>query len=251
MLKRKKLNISGELFLQRYGNGVKLVPPAHAVVLGKKSIQVSKIFQLPFNVYFLSSESILQAGNEQHACTLGYDSPNSAVGKSVFTISQFECAKMMVENDKEVVRSNRIMITEEDHIKVDNQDIRFHCITIKSPWYDNSDKLVGVFGCSIVMGTHPFAESLRQIADLGLLSAEQRLMNIANISDVLIRDNIYLSRREMQCLRLIVRGQSAAEIARQLDLSSRTVEHHTENIKMKMNVDSKSELIAKVIDQLC
>ena len=44
----------------------------------------------------------------------------------------------------------------------------------------------------------------------------------------------------------MIRGKTAKEIAVILNLSPRTIEHHIENIKIKTNSDSKSELIDKM-----
>lgn len=54
--------------------------------------------------------------------------------------------------------------------------------------------------------------------------------------------------RESECLFLLVRGQTAKEIALVLDISPRTVQTHFENIKLKLNVSSRSQIIAKVME---
>ena len=60
--------------------------------------------------------------------------------------------------------------------------------------------------------------------------------------------NIYLSKRENEILTYVTKGYNAKQIAKKLDISSRTVEQHVENIKFKMNVSSKAELIEKVME---
>lgn len=54
-----------------------------------------------------------------------------------------------------------------------------------------------------------------------------------------------LSTREKEVLFLISKGFFAVQIAEQLQLSKRTVEHYSENIKNKLNCFSKAELIQK------
>jgi DNA-binding CsgD family transcriptional regulator len=49
-----------------------------------------------------------------------------------------------------------------------------------------------------------------------------------------------LSRREQEVLRLLVRGLSNKEIARDLDISPRTVQHHTIHIYAKTGVKSRA-----------
>lgn len=53
----------------------------------------------------------------------------------------------------------------------------------------------------------------------------------------------YLTQREFDCLNLLVKRKTAKEIAKALNLSSRTVEYYLERIKLKLNCDSRSQLI--------
>lgn len=53
------------------------------------------------------------------------------------------------------------------------------------------------------------------------------------------------SRRENEVIQQLLLGYSAGQIAKILYLSKRTVEHHIERIKMKLNCSSKAELIQK------
>jgi DNA-binding CsgD family transcriptional regulator len=52
-----------------------------------------------------------------------------------------------------------------------------------------------------------------------------------------------LSRRQTECLFYLIRGKTGNEIAALLTIKSRTVEYHLEEIKCKMGVSTKSELI--------
>ena len=49
-----------------------------------------------------------------------------------------------------------------------------------------------------------------------------------------------LSRREMEVLRFVADGRTAGEIATQLFISSRTAEHHIQNIYTKIGVSSRA-----------
>ena len=57
------------------------------------------------------------------------------------------------------------------------------------------------------------------------------------------------SQREMQCLKLLLQGKSAKEIARILDLSPRTVEFYIRNMKKKTHCRTRSELILKALEK--
>lgn len=54
---------------------------------------------------------------------------------------------------------------------------------------------------------------------------------------------VYITPRELECLRLLSKGNTGKEVARILNLSSRTVEGHVSNIRSKTGSLYKSELI--------
>jgi DNA-binding NarL/FixJ family response regulator len=54
--------------------------------------------------------------------------------------------------------------------------------------------------------------------------------------------------REVEVLRLLVRGWSNLRIASSLDMSERTVRHHLQNISSKLNVTSRNEVLAWAIE---
>jgi len=56
-----------------------------------------------------------------------------------------------------------------------------------------------------------------------------------------------LTKRECECVFLLIRGKTAKEIASLLSLSKRTVESYIENIKNKMNCQNKVEILVKAI----
>lgn len=57
---------------------------------------------------------------------------------------------------------------------------------------------------------------------------------------------ITLTNRESQCLKLILQGKSAKQIAYQLNISTRTAEIHMDNIRRKAKCRTKFELISKL-----
>ncbi len=59
--------------------------------------------------------------------------------------------------------------------------------------------------------------------------------------------NLPLSERETEILEMIGRLQANSEIAEQLDISVKTVEAHSANIKRKLNLNNSRELMEKAI----
>lgn len=57
-----------------------------------------------------------------------------------------------------------------------------------------------------------------------------------------------LTKRELEIIPFYLKGYSASQIAKRLFISSRTVEHHIENLKNKFGCSTKRELIEKLIE---
>ncbi len=70
----------------------------------------------------------------------------------------------------------------------------------------------------------------------------------SNINLKAHQQNLGLSKREEDYLFFMLRGQSAKEIAKNLNISIRTAEFHAENLKSKFGVNKKSELCKAAID---
>lgn len=60
-------------------------------------------------------------------------------------------------------------------------------------------------------------------------------------------NNIKLTERQSEVLFYILRGKTAKQIARYLNLSSRTVEEYLSQLKYKFNAGNKHDLIDKAI----
>ena len=76
------------------------------------------------------------------------------------------------------------------------------------------------------------------------MSVSQRLSFLSGIDDSLPYEEIEkLSRREKQCVDYLGRGNSLPAIAKYLELSPRTVEHYLENVKNKLGVYTRQELL--------
>ncbi len=104
-----------------------------------------------------------------------------------------------------------------------------------------------------MLGKHSLAKALSTLRNIGLLTS-----SASNFIDNTFcyptnnqnsnSNGMILSQREMQCLYQATRGKTAKQIAKALSLSNRTVEHYLDNIKNKMGVSSKAELIAKAME---
>jgi DNA-binding CsgD family transcriptional regulator len=115
------------------------------------------------------------------------------------------------------------------------------------PWYGEDNELKGVFGCAIMLDYFKpdnIADQLSLISNTFMA----KILPSQNILPGKSIDGVYFSKREMEIIRLVIRGRTMREAAVILNLSRRTVENYFITIRNKMNVSSKSEFIDKVID---
>lgn len=73
-------------------------------------------------------------------------------------------------------------------------------------------------------------------------TALNKFINAIGLGDYL--DGKQLTPREFECLQILSKGLSAKEMARLLNISSRTIENHIKNIKEKFDVRSTIELLS-------
>ena len=57
---------------------------------------------------------------------------------------------------------------------------------------------------------------------------------------------IYFTQREMECICLLLEGNTLVQVATVLNLSPRTIEFYVRNMKMKLRCQTKDELLEKV-----
>ncbi|RDI37580.1 PAS and helix-turn-helix domain-containing protein [Aquicella lusitana] len=250
MPNRQKLDISHEMLIYRYGDGVRLLRPDKAVNLSRAALvptglTIGQAVRLPLSVTFLNTECAVQLINEQSATTSGFLSTKNAIGKSIRYVATPKSARLVMGHNREVMSTMRKKIYEENVLRKD--EMTYHSLAIKTPILNEENKTIGLFGIGITLGVDPLAASLSYVAELGLLQAGEIKPAYPIRSEKKVC-HIYLSSRENEILRHAVRGKSARMIAELLKISKRTVEQHLENIKTKMEVSSKAELIEKAID---
>lgn len=59
-------------------------------------------------------------------------------------------------------------------------------------------------------------------------------------------EGIYFTRREAECMLLLLEGRTMASVATALKLSHRTIEFYTKNMKNKLKCHTKEELVRVV-----
>ncbi|MDR3443047.1 MAG: LuxR C-terminal-related transcriptional regulator [Legionella sp.] len=239
------------LQIYRFAQGIKLITPKCPLAVTKPGQKtnhtVGSVLSLPFNFYFLNTQGTTQLMNEESALMCGFTSANDAIGKSLFDVSDEKSATHLINNCAEVINSNSAKIFEEQNIRKDGLSLQF--LSIKCPWYDETNEIIGVFGCSIVLGTHSLAASLSAVMELNLFDYDTIPSRTTNPTRNLKSTTTYLSKRELECLHLTIKGYTAKRIGRELGISHRTVEEYLVNIRIKIGASSKAELIEMTIDE--
>lgn len=236
-------NISNDMIIQRFGQGIKLIPPEKAG--SQQQITISSMLPMPIHVYLMNTESVLQTFNERGASTFGLLSSKDAIGLTARDLATKKTAERSIFFDRMVVNDNTMIIKDELYTRLDGID--FTTLSFKFPWYDYENNIIGIFGFSMLIDQKwgiSLADSMLLITRTGLLQPGQVHRCLPGMSC----DGEYFSAREKEVLLHLIRGKTARETAAALGLSPRTIEHHIENMKIKSGSSSKSELIDKMID---
>lgn len=241
-LREKSHYTNDEWLIKRCHNGVRLEPPT--ISSSATDTTVADVMQLPANFYFCDRDSIVQRVNTSTAISCGYVSERNAIGKSVRNIAKKNTANAIIANDRKIIESGQPQIIEEQFTRHDDVDLI--ATSLKFPWFDQDDQIIGIFGCSILSNIP--ARSLTKT--LSLLSKTHLLKSSIHESFQLLANSIdnHFSKQEEHMMLLLIRGKTAKEIAKMLALSSRTIEHRLEKMKIKFNVTTKSAMIEKIMD---
>ena len=90
---------------------------------------------------------------------------------------------------------------------------------------------------------HPFTSSLQAKNILNPPSSKLLLEQGRYILD----DDTVISQREYECLYLLANGRSSKTIASFLDIGTRTVETHIQQLKIKPNCTNTAHLVYKAV----
>ncbi|MCE0721877.1 MULTISPECIES: helix-turn-helix transcriptional regulator [Legionella] len=245
---KNKIAISNEFLIQRIGQGIKLIKPNPKAHHFKEHAHytVADFLEQPFNIWFSNSESAFATVNDECANICGLDSVQASVGKRPVDFMVKKQAVIATQHDENIMIKKKLEVTEFDLILVDGSS--HQCLLFKLPWYNEENKIIGTFGCGSIIGKHNLAEFLSKLIGLGLLNMNETGVTKTNFLSK--NDNAFpcFSQRESQCLHLTVRGKPAKQVASELGISQRTVEEYLNNIKFKLGVSSKAELIDKALN---
>ncbi|MBA2649585.1 MAG: helix-turn-helix transcriptional regulator [Legionella sp.] len=116
-------------------------------------------------------------------------------------------------------------------------------LTFKGPLWNINKKIVGVYGIDTFIDLFDEKSYLPILEKAGIPINDFKNLKSTIISQDSFKKNKNLTSRQYDCLYYLARGMTIKEIALQLKLSARTVEHYLEAIKDKLNCRTRSELI--------
>lgn len=235
----------------RWNNGIRLIAPddkRHFSSAGFHLIQnnLASLLNMPFNVYFVNQDSLIQEINDSTCNTCGFLSSVDAKGRTSEVVATKETALFEFMHEQQVIKEKKMIILQENYQRLDGTDVIF--MAFKFPWYNSDNKIIGVFGCSLPLSrtdTSYFSRSLTLLHETGLLNkTETDLLNHTNSSSSI--NGVVFTQRELNCITLLCRGLTAKQMGKIIGLSHRTVENYIANIKCKLNVSTKVELLERV-----
>ncbi len=243
-----------ELLIQPVNQGMQLVPPSEA---NTHLHRVKDILHFPINVFFQYPGGIIAHCNEHTFLSiqgkeLGYYSHHDLEGKKFEEYVTKESANNFINADKKVLFTGHMHILEEEGILLHN-NLLLSTLSFKFPCYLNKDKSPFIFGLSIVLDKTvsasgiSLADGLQYILRLGLLPSSGNASGKIQLYFQREIQGVHITKKQYECLTLATQGMTAKKIAMRLGISFRTVERHFENLKHRLNVKSKSELIEKFI----
>lgn len=240
----RSYNPDPELIVTPYKHGIKLLRPGKASRSHHST--VTDILALPCNTYWLDTESKVVNGNLSNAKTMYFDSVQASIGKSLADtpMSKESIARTLANDSKVAQHKTRFYF---DEICYSGNEAPIEHLSVKLPWYNDDNKFIGIVGFSIIIGKQSLAESLSDITKMGLLCSSKSQTQSLEQFSALEAEKIYLTPKETEILKLLIKGMRCPEIAQAMQLSKRTIEHYTVSIKEKFRVSSKHELLEKAM----
>jgi DNA-binding CsgD family transcriptional regulator len=202
---------------------------------------------MPFFIGVKDTNSRFLIGNNFLSKTIGLSNTQDLKGiydKELNCLAK-QMANLFVEEDAKVMNKNCSFTVIFYGLYAKNKPLLMY--GKKYPIINEKKVILGCGFCAQDMTTSPL------INLVPLLSLRQTMYGnrqLGNQFSYIIAECIPeydLSRRQVECLFHLLRGQSANDIAMTLNISKRTVETHVDIIKFKLGCDTKSQLIDRAI----
>jgi len=159
------------------------------------------------HLYCTDKNHILVDCNFQQAIDLGYESKEEVIGKSLFDLCKN--VNSIISNNELIFKKNNTLGEYFNELLGDTIKISYS--SYKAICKDSKGKIIGLMGISIPTPEKP------------MFSTQQK-----------------------NCLDLLLQGLSPKQIALDMQLSYKTIEHYLAHIRAKMHCKTTRELILKL-----
>ena len=159
-----------------------------------------------------------------------------------------ELADKFIMYDNLVMTNGKPMTLIELLINSDDE-LRLYYVR-KTPILDDKGNSIGINGyivdstnCPLIRSALPMLSENSEIKSSSSKKTKQIIHQLKSTYD-----EFKLTPRESEALYYLMRGKTAKETAQRLNIHFKTVEKHHENIRTKLNCNSRSEVIEKAIN---
>ena len=194
------------------------------------------------HVYQMMNQSMAKSfGHKSHEVSFDCITDYHHLTKAV------ELADEFIKNDIKIMESASATTSLEIFFNSDNE-LRLHYVR-KTPLVDENGTIIGVAGYIADSSSCPFIRSvyymLPEIKEITRQNTKQKKQIVYQLKASY--DQFNLSRRESEALYYVIRGKTAKETGRILNISYKTVEKYHENLKHKLDCTTRSQVIEKAI----
>lgn len=173
--------------------------------------------------------------NENMARIAGLDTTEQLIGKKDEECIWGDRAELYYHGDRMVMAGKPWVNTLE---KLTTCKGEMRVLVSKNRLFNNLGETIGITGVLVDVSGNPF---FKQAGDYNIRKKHYELGSRFN--------NEYITSRELQVLKLLIYGFTANKIGKRLYISPKTVESHIDNIKIKLQVETKGEIMLVAIKE--
>jgi len=194
-----------------------------------KSVPASAYCKDKRGKYLEVNDLFLYTNNSTHVSDI--------LGKTDRDMTWQSEASLMMQNDNKIVSSEKSGTFIESAYCFGNTMRYF--LSHKLPLLNRSGKKIGTIGTSFLL------DDIHIVT--GWLKGAGFLIDYDPTKLIYTQKRQELTPRQIDCLIYLVKGMTIKQIAKELDLSPKTVEHYLEAIRKKLRCHSRYELITKAL----
>lgn len=211
--------------------------PEHLCLMSEEALQ-----HFPLHLFWKDKNGTYLGCSDGMARNLGLQKGTDMKGRTDFDLCWASDAPAFRLNDKKVMADKKAKVAIEKGRLVNGEESK--ALSFKYPLQLRSKKTPGGIICLAIQFDQDaiFPHLLNEISTTHPISSN----HLSSVDSIAAYN---LTKRQKECLFYLSRGMTIKQIANKLALSPRTVEHYLDVVKDKLGCHSKSQLIAKMIEE--